>query len=108
MGFFRRSTITPTPAPEPVEVIPENDKHRDLRVQLKEYEAERDAVLEKCKPLEIERQAAWDVVAAATAKAKAIGERIAALKTPAYRDTCNSIVVLTRALGGKTYTIPNE
>jgi hypothetical protein len=68
-------------------------------------EAVRDAVLKKAAPLNKQREAAWNAVAAATAKWKGIGDRIEELKADVdfdgldFRGVCNEIAALTRALG---------
>lgn len=73
-----------------------------LRDQIKELEAYRDSVLEKCAPLEKERDAAHREVAQAQEKARKVGEKIVALKTDEYRDACNMIAALHRALGARS------
>jgi hypothetical protein len=72
------------------------------RKRLDELKADRDKVLAAVAPLEEARQKQWEIASAASAEWKRLGEELVAAKGPEFRDTCNEIAVLTRALGKAT------
>lgn len=75
-------------------------KNENLHALLAEAKAHRDGVLAKCAPLEKARNAAFEKAAAAEAERRTIGDKIAALKDAKFREACNQVAALTKALGG--------
>ena len=109
MKFWGKKGFITTAAPAAPGANPAaaKPKNWELIEQLNELKAERDVVLKLCAPLELEREKAHAKVAAAQAEYKAVGDKIAALKTQRYREVCNMIAVLTRAIG-KTVSLQAE